>query len=1088
MSRLFGPMKSSLSFVLPLLAGASVVGMWLLWIPGATKAQGSLHRLDLPLHFEPNVGQAGAEVAYIARNNAMVVTLERDGTARFRLGAGGDSLTVRPVGGAAPKRFEAREPAGGVSNYYLAAGANGWRAGVVQYRRVRLREVWPGVDVEFYGTGAHFEYDFLIQAGAKIPELKMAFHGARRISAGGDGSLLAETPSGVFHQRPPSAHQQEGDQRRRVECSYSVEGNVAAIVLGPYRQDLPLVVDPVVDYSTYLGGEGEETLNGLAVDASGNVYVTGSTNSLHLPTGGGAVQPGWGGGRDVFVAKLSPDASTLHYITYLGGAGDDRANAIAVDAGGNAYLAGYANTGFPATEGAYRVKCCGAFAVKLSAGGGELLYSTFLGSGEPYAAAVDSGGNLFLAGSAYSGFPVTPGAAQSIFGGETDAFALKLDPTGAALVYSTFLGGNNHDRAYAIGLNAAGDAFLAGYTYSANFPATPGAYRTAHAGDADAFAARFSVDGRNLVYATLLGGAKRDEAHALAVAANDRAYLAGITFSPNFPITPGVYGVPPASPAATGFAAAVEPAGNAVLYSTTLGAVKDYYVTRFGAALDPNGSLFVTGAAGAGFPTTGDAIQRQPAGGTDAFVVQLSPSAASAEFATYIGGSGEDYGRAIALDSAGRVVLAGYTASTNYPAGAGSLQPSNAGGADAFIARIDRLAAPCNLSLTPGDQTVGAPASTGMLSVSASAGCPWTASSDAAWLTVTSGASGTGSGSVGYAMEANPLAGFRAGRITVKDKSFTLYQMGTQNPVPPTGPTAAVAGRSYSFSTRGLVYPGNVPPEYRFDWGGGRYSSWGGATQTAQWLSPGVYFVRAQARSSRDTELVTGWSSPLVVNVYHPEGVLQNEVFAAQIYWDILNRQSDAPGLAAVVAALNAGVLTRTDVTANLLTSQEFYLYGGYITRCYLAIMRRGPDFDGWLHWYNNMRSGYTREMIAAEFVKADEFVSLYGTLTNTDFVNLVYNNVLGRDPDPEGFTHWLSQLDAGTLTRAGMMTQFIISNEYTQATEKRVWAEVLHLGLWRRTPAASEVADWLDFLHTQTLTAAMEYFLASPEYLGRFQ
>ena len=330
-------------------------------------------------------------------------------------------------------------------------------------------------------------------------------------------------------------------------------------------------------YSTYLGGSSTDRGAGIAVDAAGNAYVTGITDSADFPTTMGAFQTAVSGTGDFFVTKLNPTGTALVYSTYLGGSGSDSSPGIAVDAQGNAYVAGFTGgTDFPTTEGAF----------------------------------------------------------QTAITGSNDVFVTKLNPDGSALVYSTLLGGSRADVAFGLAVDAAGNAYVAGWTESTNFPTTAGAFQTSFGGNRDAFVTKLNLTGSARVYSTYLGGSTLDQGRAIAVDAQGSAYVTGFTGSTDFPTTPGAFQTTPGPGA---FVTKVNPSGTGLVYSTYLGG--HFLDTGIAIAVDalPSPNAYVTGSSGSGnFPTTAGAFQTTASGGSDAFVakivdITLPPGATSGE-------------------------------------------------------------------------------------------------------------------------------------------------------------------------------------------------------------------------------------------------------------------------------------------------------------------------------------------------------------------------------------------------------------------------------------------------------------------------
>ncbi len=490
--------------------------------------------------------------------------------------------------------------------------------------------------------------------------------------------------------------------RHPVEARYRiVHGKTVAFELGDYDLTQPLVIDPVISYSTYLGGTAMSGVTALAVDTAGDLYAAGWTEAIDFPVSN-AIQAVNAGGVDAFVFKLNPTGSTLLYATYIGGRGDDRAAGVAVDSSGQIYLAGStASTNFPLVS-PIRLALGGsrdAFAVKLNAIGNLLVYSTYLG-GSGYdagtAIAVDAGGHAYVAGDTQStDFPrLNP--VQSVFGGKTDAFVTKLTSAGA-ISFSTYLGGINDEHAGGVAVDASGNIYLAGGTFSVNFPVA-GPLQAANGGSQDAFVTKISTSPPSLVYSTYLGGSggqvgSPEQANAIAVDAAGSVYIAGVTNSGNFPVTAGAFqtafnGVQDA------FVTKLNAAGSAKLYSTYLGSFSFDWAS--GIAVDSGGNAYVAGyTSSAGFPVVGG-VQGGFNGFYDAFVSKLNPLGNGLAFSTLYGGTGADQANAIAVDTSGNMFVGGQTSSFDLPV-LGAIQSSNVGGSTGWVARLGVTAPPPQL-------------------------------------------------------------------------------------------------------------------------------------------------------------------------------------------------------------------------------------------------------------------------------------------------------------------------------------------------------------------------------------------------------
>jgi hypothetical protein len=486
---------------------------------------------------------------------------------------------------------------------------------------------------------------------------------------------------------------------REIAGTYVIkDGHRVGFEVAAYDKARPLVIDPVLLYSTYAGGSGNDYANGIAVDAAGNAYVTGATYSTNFPATAGVFQTALRtGSEDTFVMKLEPGGTALVYSTYLGGNGKDSGLSIAVDAIGNAYVTGFTDsTNFPATAGAFQTRSRGfedAFVTKLNSNGTALLYSSYLGGNGTDAGqgiAIDSAGNAYVTGTTFStNFPTTAGAFQTAPGaGFYDAFVAKLSPTGAALVYSTYLGGG-YDAGTGIAVDVEGSAYVTGTTDSASgFPITAGAFQTTYGGgDGDAFVTKLNAAGTALIYSTFLGGSGYDFGYGIAVDTAGYAYVTGFAGSTNFPATPGAFQTVSGG-IYNAFVTKVSPAGTALVYSTYLGG--NLADQGRGIAVDSAGSAYVTGMTSSpNFPVSAGVFQTTYGGDIyDAFVTKLDPTGTGLVYSTYLGGSGVDQSFGIAVDGGGTAYVAGTTSSTDFRATPGAFQTASGGGFDAFVMKI----------------------------------------------------------------------------------------------------------------------------------------------------------------------------------------------------------------------------------------------------------------------------------------------------------------------------------------------------------------------------------------------------------------
>jgi photosystem II stability/assembly factor-like uncharacterized protein len=472
------------------------------------------------------------------------------------------SLRMRLVGANPHARVTGEGVPAATTNYFTGNDPTKWQTNVPTYARVRAENVYGGIDVVYYGSGDAFEYDFQLAPRADVNAIRLRFGGARSLRIDEAGDLRIETAAGEIRHHQPFAYQEVNGARRRVACRFVERRHEIGFNVGAYDHKRPLVIDPVLELASLLQ---TSDVTGIGVDAAGNIYLTGAASLFCLPTTAGVVQPAPTGDLDIFIAKLDPTGKTLLYSTFLGGTGADTANAIAVDAAGNAYVTGLTqSTNFPVTVGALQTalktgcsfRSSDAFVAKLNPTGTALFYSTYLGGCMDDVAtsiAIDAAGNAYVGGSTTSNdFPLRNPLQSRFIGGDcpfddflapcADGFLSKLNAVGGALVYSTYIGGSGYDRVNGLALDDAGNLYATGETTSNDFPVTAGGFQTAYRSDSqfgDAFVSKLNATGAALVYSTFIGGSGTDVAHGIVVNAAGEAYITGDTASTDFPVTFG---------------------------------------------------------------------------------------------------------------------------------------------------------------------------------------------------------------------------------------------------------------------------------------------------------------------------------------------------------------------------------------------------------------------------------------------------------------------------------------------------------------------------------------------------------------------
>ncbi len=815
----------------------------------APKSDQNLSRIDFakpPMMFEPNLGQTDARVKFLSRGPGYTLFLTpseavlsmRSPSNNFRPHAlrssransrepgfgiaraaatrrndrkkegAGLSAVVRIAlkGAASSPQIVGVDTTAGKSNYFIGNDARKWHTDVPNYAKVELKGVYPGIDLVYYGgSQTQLEYDFRLAPGADPNAIRLGFRGARNLMLDQRGDLIVKAGGQKLVEHAPVIYQEIGGQRRMVAGGWQLHGpREASFRVASYDGAKPLVIDPVLVYSTYLGGTGDCDVEGISgdclgdggivsyVDSSGNAYVSGTAYSTDFPTTSGVFQTtnnGAGNGTaNVFVTKLNGTGSGLLYSTYLGGSGVCGADGESgfcsgdfgiinhVDSSGNAYVSGTTySTNFPTTNGAFQTTNNGAanatvntFVTKLNATGSALIYSTYLGgsgvcnaNGESglcqgdfgHIAYVDSSGNAYLSGYAFSNnFPTTTVAFQSTnnaAGNHTsNAFITKLNATGSGLLYSTYLGGSgvcganggcSGDVAAGALVDASGSAYVAGYANSTNFPTTTGAFQTTNnaAGKAtsNVFVTKLNATGSGLLYSTYLGGSGVCDANGLSgscqgdtgnidyLDSSGNAYVAGYTFSTNFPTTIGAFQTinnGAGNATSNVFVTKLNPSGSGLLYSTYMGGSGVCGADGLAgfcegeenafAYVDSSGNAYVSGATySTNFPTTTGAFQTTNNGASnetaDVFVTKLNATGSGLLYSTYLGGSGVcdangqlgnclgDFGSVSYVDSSGNAYVSGATYSTDFPTTTGAFQTTNNGAGNAtanvFVTKLN---------------------------------------------------------------------------------------------------------------------------------------------------------------------------------------------------------------------------------------------------------------------------------------------------------------------------------------------------------------------------------------------------------------
>lgn len=655
----------------------------------------------LPLAFEANSGQISEPVKFAARGAGYALYLTPAGTQLQLLS--GDSkqmaiLGTRLAGSSADARFTGEELLPGRSSYLSGSDQKRWRSDVPQYARVRSTGAYPGIDLVYYGNAGQLEYDFVVAPGADPARIRMQYEGARKLELNRDGDLVIRTAAGELVQQQPVAYQDIAGRRNAVPAKYRLKNSTLTIALGAYDRSRELVIDPLLAYRVYVPLVQHEYPNSIAIDGAGNAYIAG----VSLPFDYVTIVPLASqllGNYDAFIAKLNPAGTALSYVMYFGGAGADTATSLAVDASGNAYVAGYtASNDFPVLNAAQasKVALADGFITKINAAGNALVYSTYLGGvgyDYVYGLALAATGAVVVTGVTDSpDFPVTTGAYQQARSGHNDGFVARLNPDGG-LAWSSYLGGSDADLPVAVAMDINNDVYVAGATYSLNFPTSPGAVQPVHSPPfvyscgsntcstlfQDAFVSKLSANGSSLLYSTFVGGIRSDYAKAVTVDGAGNAYFAGYTESNDFPATGSLTG------GGSAFVAKLNANASALPYATRFGGSNSS--TAEAIALD-GGSAVVAGETYSSDFQTKTPMQRANSGSGDIFISKFTPAGTALVFSTYLGQYAGDFARAITLDAAGNIFLAAQTLSRNFPVTPSPNQAFGTGRSDPIVAKI----------------------------------------------------------------------------------------------------------------------------------------------------------------------------------------------------------------------------------------------------------------------------------------------------------------------------------------------------------------------------------------------------------------
>ncbi|HEX8558398.1 MAG TPA: SBBP repeat-containing protein, partial [Pyrinomonadaceae bacterium] len=932
-------------------------------------------------------------------------------------------------------------------NHLVGSDPSRWRRDVPTYARVLYTSVYPGVDLVYYGNQRQLEYDFRIAPGADAGAVALRFDGADGVEVDARGDLLLDVGGATLRQQKPFAYQEVAGARREVEAAYALgEDGRVGFRLGDYDRGLPLVIDPVLVYSTYLGGSASDQANGVALDSAGNVYIAGFTASTDFPTAN-ALQAANGGFQDAFVTKINPAGTALVYSTYFGGDAQEQVRGFAVDAAGNAYLTGQTgSTNFPTlnpvqgTKGATNED---AFLTKLNPAGNALIYSTYLGGGESsefgQAVAVDSAGSAYITGVTFSDDFPTANAIQGTFGGgSVDAYLAKFTPAGDALVYSTYLGGGANDSGFGVAVDSAGNAYVVGETESTNFP-TFSPLQATNAGGRDAFVSKVKSDGSAFIFSTYLGGSGDiDIAQAVAVDSAGLPVVVGQTNSANFPTANAFQGTNGGTIITQdAFLTKLNAAGTALVYSTYFGGAGGEIA--FGVAVDSAGNPYIAGAtASTNTLPTANAVQCARGGGSDAFVAKFNANASAPFYSTYLGGGENDQGRAVAIDSAGNAYVAGATFSANFPT-VNPIQSAFAGGSgfagDAILFKLsDASAGPASaLTFTQTAPVI---------------------QEDVAALTMTVQRTGDTSGPV--------TVDYATADGTASERSDYTTAAGTLR--------FAAGETSKTFDV--LISEDSFVE--------------GNETFTVALSNPTGGATLSCPTAVANVQITDDASEPAANAIDDPT------VFVGQHYHDFLNRQADPAGLSfwadqIIACGGDAGCIdrTRTSVSQAFFLSIEFQTTGYFVIRHYRASFGdSGPRPRGMPRYREFLRdtqevgrnvvvgqAGWperleaNRAEFARQWVQRPDFLAEFPlSMTAEQYVSKLFANS-GATPTPAELSAALDAYGAGGVEgRARALRAVVESGSVYNAQFNAAFVLSQYIGYLRRNPNDPPDADYAGF------------------------
>ncbi len=867
----------------------------------------------LPLYFIRNQGQVDPRASFYAKTGRYTLWLGADGLVfdRIRAAAAEGEKPVSP-GGQRPEipgRFrrdvsrlefvganldpqisgEREQPCR--VNYFIGNDSSKWKTAIATFAEVRYRNLYKSIDLRVYGAESRIEYDWEVLPGGDPRAIRFHYAGVKRTRITPAGDLLVETATGKLTHKRPAAYQEIEGRRVAVAAGFKKLGkNEYGFETGGYDRSRALTIDPLV-YASFLGGSDESEKEygwAVALDGSGNAYVTGTTQASDFPVSAGAYDSTLNGSSDVFITKVNAAGTAIVFSTFLGGTGEDIGLSIALNTSNMVYVSGQTgSSSFPTTAGAYDASFNGsmdAFVAKLTADGSGLAYATYLGGSardEAWAIA-HNGSNLFVTGKTFSSdFPATAGAYDTSFNdGEQDVFVAKFNVGESALDYSTFIGGSSWDWANGIAVDGSGNAYVAGATWSDDYPVTAGAFDATRS-HSDGIVTKINASGSALVWSTYLGGSGYGGAFGIRVDGSNCATVCGYEDGSDFPVTAGAFDESH-NGGYDAYVCKFNAAGTALLYSTYLGGNGDDKVGQ-NLALGGDGSAYIVGStASADFPATSGAHDSSYNGNQDAFVARLTADGSGLAYATFLGGTlAMDTGRAIAVSGDDFCLVGETEDAADFPVTSASFDTVYDGLGETFVAKFSTRA--ITVISPNGGESYNAgsnhdifwsasPAiSSVIIYVSTDNGTSWgLAAANVAndgfeyWIVP---AVSSATCRVKVCNAANPA------EFDISNEVFTIASSSGEtisSPTVPSGASAGEAGVSYSFTTGGAVSSLGHNLRYMFDWGDGTNSGWlaqGVTSATHSWNASGTYPVRALARCSSHVMMFSLWSDSHAVAI-----------------------------------------------------------------------------------------------------------------------------------------------------------------------------------------------------------------------------